>query len=142
MRHQIPIFRGRVSDSAQLEPATDEREYRRAYLQTLKGQNVEIVIRKERTKRSLDQNAYLHSVPFPLLAEELGYESIEELKLALMGECFGYHIDKVSGRELPIKPHTSNMSVDECSHFIEWLVTWAQTKFNIRVPLPNEAESA
>lgn len=141
-KRSIPIFHGRIGEDGKFELAETERDLRRTYFQTLAGQSVEITVRKERTNRSIDQNAYLHAVPFPLLAEELGYESIEDLKLALMGECWGYHRDKVSGKDFPIKPHTSDMSVDECSQFIEWLVTWSQTKFNIRVPLPNEAEAA
>ncbi len=139
---QVPIFHGRITAEGRFELAEDERDRRRAFFQTLAGKNVEIVVRKERTRRSLDQNAYLHAVPFPMLREYLGYESIEDLKLALMGECWGYRRDKATGRELPLKPHTSDMTTEECTRFIEWLVTWAQTKFDFHIPLPNEAEDA
>ncbi len=135
-----PVFSGRVLAGGLL--VIDKPKEYAKHVRTLHGRFVEVVVRKQRVKRSLDQNAYLHSVPFPMLAEELGYESIEELKLALMGECWGYHTDKVSGRELPVKPHTSSMTVDECTRFIEWLIQWAQITWNIRIPLPNEAEAA
>lgn len=138
----VPIFHGRVTEQGELVLFATERTQRRAHLRSLAGRDVELVVRKKRTQRSLDQNAYLHAGPFPVLAEELGYESIEDLKLALMGEKWGYRLDPISGREFPIKPHTSSMTVDECSEFIEWLVVWSQTVHNIRVPLPGESEAA
>jgi hypothetical protein len=130
----IPVFHGRIDADGKFELAAAEANLRRQYFQTLAGRNVEIVVRKERLKRSVDQNAYLHAVPFPMLAEHLGYESIEDLKLALMGECFGWKKDKLSGHEVPIKPHTSDMTVEECSHFIEWLLPYAALHFNVSIP--------
>ena len=83
----VPIFHGRVREDGRLDLLDVERDRRRMYLRTLVGKPVEVIVRKARVQRSVDQNAYLHAGPFPVLAEELGYESIEELKLALMGEC-------------------------------------------------------
>lgn len=142
-KQPVPIFHGRIASDGRFELAEHERDLRRRYFQTLAGQNVEITVRKERTKRSIDQNAYLHAVPFPLLAEELGYESIEELKYALMGECWGWKRDRATGHEIPVKPSTSSMSVEECTHFIDWLIKWAATPGNVcahgfTIPLPNE----
>jgi len=131
----VPIFSGRVSDDAVLVLFDTERTQRRTYLRTLVGQDVEVIVRKKRTQRSLDQNKYLHAVVFPLLADHCGY-TLSEIKLVLMGECYGWH--EVAGRELPIKPHTSEMTVDECTHFIEWVIPWALEKFDVHIPLPNE----
>ncbi len=144
MKPAIPLFHGRIGADGQFELAADEKELRRSYFRSLAGQNVEITVRKERTKRSLDQNAYMHAVPFPMLAEELGYESIEDLKLALMGECWGWKRDQISGHEVPNKPRTSDMTVEECTHFIDWLIRWAAMPGNVcehgfLIPLPNEA---
>ena len=92
-----------------------------------------------KTQRSLDQNAYLHAGPFPILAKELGY-SIPEVKLVLMGECWGWHM--VGGHELPMKPSTSEMTVEECTFFIDWLLPWAAEFHGIRLPLPDERNVA
>lgn len=140
----VPIFRGHVTSEGRLELDEREASYRRAHLQSLVGRDVEVIVRKKREQRSLDQNAYLHAVPFPLLQEELGYESIEELKYALMGACWGWKPDRMTGREVPVKPSTSSMTVEECSQFIDWLIKWAGTPGNlsthgIHIPLPNEA---
>ena len=90
----------------------------RAFIGTLAGDEVEIEIRKKRAKRTLKQNAYLHAVIKPY-ADHLGY-TVEELKLALLGECFGYH--EVSGVALPLKLHTADLSTTEFVDITELLI--------------------
>jgi hypothetical protein len=135
---QIPIFHGAVTDAVRIEFVEAERYLRHAYLKTLIGRNVECIVRKERVKRSLDMNAYLHAVPFPLLAEYFG-DSIEGTKLDLMGECFGWRTAP-SGHQLPVKPHTSDMTVEESAFFVDWLIPWAAKLpgGGVRIPLPGE----
>lgn len=70
---QVPIWHGYINKECRLNLAESERDQRRAYFQTLSDQNVEITVRKERTQRSLDQNAYWWAVPVRLLAEHCGY---------------------------------------------------------------------
>jgi hypothetical protein len=135
----VPIFRGHVDEHGALELADAERPNRRNHLRTLLNQDVEVVVRKARSQRSLDQNAYLHSVPFPILAEEWG-EDIETTKLLVLGECFGWRETR-DGKRLPMKPSTSGLTVEECSKLIEWLPPWALVNFRVRIPLPNEAEA-
>lgn len=85
--------------------------------------------------RSLAQNAYLHAGPFPILADHFG-NTIPEIKLILMGECWGWHT--VAGHEIPVKPSTASMTVDECKYFIDWLIPWAMTNHDVALPLPGE----
>lgn len=100
-----------------------------------------IVITERERIRSLDQNAYLHAEPFPKLAEYMG-EDIEGAKLVLMGECWGWKRDGFSGKEIPVKPRTSSMTVEECSYFIEWIGPWAfQHCDGLRIFLPDEWEA-
>ena len=133
----VPVFHGSVTEDGTLVLFEAERARRRAHLQSLAGKIVEVVIRKERLRRSNDQNAYIHAVPVFLLAEYFGY-SLDEMKWVLMGECWGWRMDKVSGREIPLKPHTSDMTVEECSHFIDWVIPWAMVNHGVAIPLPNE----
>ena len=132
----IPLFHGRITSDGKFELADAERDLRRTYFRALAGKNVEIIVRKERTKRSLDQNAYLHAVPFPLLAEEWG-EDIETTKLLVLGECFGWK-ELRDGHRLPIKPSSAALTVEEASHLIEWLPPWAMVNFRVEIPLPRE----
>lgn len=132
----VPIFTGLVTAEARLEFTAAEAQLRRAHLRSLIGREVEIVVRKKRTQRSDDQNAYLHAVPFALIAEYTGH-SIEEVKVLLMGECWGWQV--VQGRQIPVKPSTSSMTTEECSYFIEWLPPWALDHLGLDIPLPEKA---
>lgn len=142
-----PKFLGCVDDSGRLlfgrTPHESERERKNfaRFLKTLRNRDVEIVVKKKTVQRSLDQNAYLHAVPFPLLAEHFGM-TISEVKYSLMGEKWGWRKDPISGREIPIKPSTSDMTVEECTQFIEWLLIWAATEHDVYIPSPERAEAA
>lgn len=102
--------------------------------------DLDIIIRQHREQRSLDQNSYLHAEPFPKVAEFMG-GTIEEAKYTLMGHCWGWKFDKLAGREVPVKPSTSSMTVDEASYFIEWLPPWCFEHCDgLQILLPDEWE--
>lgn len=132
----VPIFYGDIDKQCRVVLHEQER-----YLQwkrSLSGKPIELVLRRKRSKRSLDQNAYIHAVPIPLVAEKMG-ESINDAKLIMMGEKWGWHI--VRGYRLPVKGHTSEMTTAECAEFIEWAPMWAATELDgLYIPLPNEVE--
>ncbi len=136
-----PVWHGRVTPEGELRLFDTERVQRRSFLRSLAGQDVEIVVRKKRSQRSEDQNRYLHAVPFALLAEALGYDSLEELKFDLMGEKWGWTETK-GGHRVPIKLHTSDMTTVEATEFIDWLVRFGATLPSpVYIPLPNEAST-
>lgn len=100
-----------------------------------------IKVEEPATRRTLDQNAYLHAVPFPILAEYFGC-SVEDVKYDLMGEKWGWKESAMDpNRMIPVKPSTSSMTREECSEFIDWLIPWAMEKFNVLIPLPSEYEA-
>jgi|SRR5262252_10467303 len=100
------------------------------------GEPVEVILRDPQSQRSQSQNSYLHHV-FRLIANETGDE-LSDIKTALMGAHFGWHYSRVAGREVPLRPHTSEMTRREADIFIDWLPSWALEHLNIVVPLPNE----
>lgn len=131
-----PLFTGRVLPGGLLV-LDRPKDYAR-HLRSLRGQYVEIIARKRRSKRSLDQNAYWHAVPFPLLAEALGYDSIEELKFDLMGEKWGW-LETKAGNRVPVKAHTSQLTTAEGAEFTDWLIRFGATlPTPCIIPLPNE----
>lgn len=141
MKRLVPIFHGRVSkDGGRLELLETERGQRHRHLQSLAGQMVEVVVRRVRTQRSLDMNAYLHAQVFPIIAEETG-DDIESVKFDLMGECFGWRTTK-SGERYPVKGHTSEMTREESGYFVDWVIPFAARKFGVDIPLPTKAEAA
>lgn len=112
----------------------------RAHLKTIAGQPVEIVIRKPRTKRSLDQNAYWWAVPVPLLAEHCGYEPAQ-MHYALLGECFGY-TSGPTGQPVPVKPSSSDLSVEEFNTLVEWVLIWGPSSMGVVIPTPGEWQAS
>ena len=105
----------------------------------LVGKQYRVTIEPFRSKRSLDQNAYLHAVPLKIISQHTGFE-IEELKEYLLGEAFGWRESTAFGkhRQLPVKHGTSSLRKDEFSWFIEWVIAWASNTLNLRIPLPEE----
>jgi hypothetical protein len=99
------------------------------------GQSIDIIVRKHRKQRSLDQNAYLHAEPFPKLAAAMG-ESVSRTKLICMGEFWGWEMSTAARVLLPVKAHTSDMTVEECTTFIDWLLPWALEEHGVAVELP------
>lgn len=133
------VFPGEVSEAAKPRIAPEHLERYRATLAKLAGKRVEFVLRKPKSKRSLDMNAYLHAStgPFRLLADHFG-EDMTGIKTALAGECFGWIYSKAAGREVPIKPHTSEWTIEESKYFVDWVIPWAATEHGVIIPLPGE----
>lgn len=110
----------------------------RAAMRRMKPGPVVVTVEQPKTKRTLDQNAYWHAVPFPILAEHFGC-SVEDLKYDLMGEKWGWKPSPLNPhRMVPVRPHTSEMSIEEGVEFTEWLIAWAATEHGVLIPLPKE----
>lgn len=139
---QVPIWRGSVDEAGKLR--VELRDAFMAHLKGLANATVEVVVRRQTTQRSLDQNAWIWGVAYPVIAEELGYDKHEhdDLHYALVAKCFGEHFDKRVGAMVPNK-RSSKLTTKEFSEYMEWLVRFAATELGgIVVPLPNESEAA
>ena len=133
----VPIFHGHVRPDASLVLFQSERSKRQQWLRTLAGEEVEVIVRRKRHPRTLDMNAYLHAVPFPIMAEILGLD-IQNTKRELMAECWGWTWDAEQSCRIPLKSYTSKMSDEESKYFLDWLIPWALEKHNAEIPLPGE----
>lgn len=139
----VPVFNGVVTPDGRLELDGIEAIQRKRYLRSLAGRRIGIVIRERRAQRSSNQNAWLWGIALPLLADELGYDEHEHetLHYALLGECFGHVYDPRSGQTVLAKT-SSQLNTKEFAEYMEWLVRWAATEHNCRIPLPGESEAA
>lgn len=134
-------FDGLVDAGGKLD--LDVRTQIAEYIRTYANRHIDVVVRAHTRQRSLDQNAYLHAEPFPKLAQTWG-ESIERTKLICMGEFWGYEPAHVNGIRvlLPVKVHTRDLTVEECTHFIDWLVPWALAEHGVAIRLPDEWQAS
>lgn len=109
------LFIATVDEQGRVHPDFPSKmhEFNRAHFA---GHEVEIEIRKRRSKRSLRQNSAYHASIQPL-AEHLGY-TVEELKLVMLGGCFGWH--KVAGAQMPDRMHTSELNTEEFSDLMAY----------------------
>lgn len=122
----------------------DDRTRFLAYVKALEGEPVQIVVKKKAAQRSLDQNAWIWGVAYPVIAEALGYDKHEhdDLHYALVAKCFGEHFDRRVAAMVPNK-RSSKLTTREFSEYMEWLVRFAaQDLGGIVVPLPDESEAA
>lgn len=103
------LFIGVVRDDGSKLDFDSPDEYRDFIRAHFAGHEVEIEIRKRRSKRSLRQNSAYHASIQPL-AEHLGY-TVEELKLVMLGGCFGWHT--VAGAQMPDRMHTSELNTED-----------------------------
>jgi hypothetical protein len=138
---QIPLLLAEIGDDDVLSFDPSQRELRRRHLSSLRRQRVTVEIKPWKSQRSLDQNAWIWGVAYPVIAEAIGYERHEhdELHYALVAKCFGEHFDKRIGAMVPNK-RSSKLSTKEFSEYMTWLVRFAAKDLGgIYVPLPDEA---
>ena len=119
----------------------DDRQRLVKHLQALNGQRVEVIVRPERSKRSIKQNKWLFGCALPLLAECLGYDKHEheDLHYAMVAKCYGTHYDEKLGLDVPNR-RSSKLTTREFSDYMEWFVRFAATEFGCVIPLPNEVD--
>lgn len=125
---------GFVDQSGQFK--LDDRKKFIEWVKRFAGHEVVLTVKQKRSQRSLDQNAYWWAVPVRILAEELGYTD-SQMHYALLGECFGYRPGP-AGHAIPNVPSSSELNTEQFSHLIDWVLTWAPTELNVRIPAPSE----
>ena len=135
-----PVFVGLAKDGSVVWDGPEFIKLR-SYLRSVDGKAIEAVIRPKRNKRSIDQNAWIWGVAYPLLGECLGYDRHEhdQLHYALLAECFGTTYDQRFGRDIP-RVTSSKMTTKEFSDYMEWLVRWSASEHGCIIPLPGETE--
>jgi Ser-tRNA(Ala) deacylase AlaX len=113
-------------------------------LQCFEGKRVEITIHRLRSKRSSQQNKYLH-VLFTIFKDalnDLGNEfTMQQVKDLCKRKFLSFDlVDKSTGEVIgeDIR-HTSSLNKTEFNEFIESIIRWAASFFNIVLPYPSES---
>jgi len=131
-----PVFLARVEEGKLVFEQTHRV---RRHVRSLEGKLVEVVIRRLRSLRSIQQNKYWHAVPVTIMSEYMGEDHMAT-HYALLGECFGYHWNEKLYKEIPNRGSSSALTVEDFSHLIEWCPPWALHEYSVEIPLPNECE--
>ena len=107
------------------------------YLRQFEGKDVEILVKRKKAKRSLDQNAFFHAWVV-LLADYTGYTK-EETKEILKNQFLSVEkVNKKTGSIFQCTRATSSLNKIEFADFCTDIQHWAESEFGIRLPLPDE----
>lgn len=147
MKQPDPIFDGKVTDVNSkkfIKYAPGEKEAMRRWIQTFPiGTRLDIIIRKQKKKRTNDQNRYYWGVVVPILSNHFGHDNPEDmhedLKLLFNpieskirpGKKIGGTTTKLSTKEF--------MSDDDS--YVERICRWAATEYQIYIPPPQKVDS-
>ena len=129
-RVEVTTFTGFVSDAGKL--TLDWPTQFRAYLKHLAGQEVEIDIRKRRSKRSTRQNNYWHGVVLPLLCEHTGYTP-DEMHEALKAKFLGVEDLSTGLRKIG---STAKLTTLDFADLTDRVVLWSAEHLGVIIPPP------
>jgi hypothetical protein len=107
------------------------------YAQTLPDGTYEIILRKPKELRSIEQNAYFHGVIVKLLADHTGHPTAD-IKDLLKTEFLKKEI-VINNKVYTIIRHTANLSKAEFEEFTRQCREFGDT-LGIYIPLPNEVD--
>lgn len=113
-------------------------------LLSFNNKRVSIIIKPIKSKRSLNQNNYIHLL-LTIFAKELtiltgekySMETVKDmckLNFALI-DIVNTNTGEVIGQSLE---QTSKMSKSRCADFTNDIIAWAANEFHITLPFPNE----
>lgn len=126
-----PVFLGKVEKGKLILDSPDRF---RVHLSRYEGQPVEIVIRKKKSQRSLQQNRAYFGIAVEILCEHTGFRR-EEMHGALK-QKFASRIDEKTG--LTIIESTADMDTARFCRYYDDIQRWAAEFLGVYVPDPNE----
>lgn len=109
----------------------------RAELAAFEGKRVEITIRKNRSKRSIEQNRLLWLYT-TILSTELGYEKNEMHEIIKYKFLRRERVDEKTGEVFEYVGSTTGLTKSEFADLINELIRWAAQVFHISLPMPSE----
>lgn len=138
-----PIFTGKINYYSTYQGlpvgtfVPDSQQAYENYLSSLKDKRVEVIIRKERSERSLNQNSYYWGVVVQLIADHTGYEpeeAHEALKVKFLSD------PKADKHGLLRIRSTTKLSTVEFNDYLNRVVRWAAQELGVYIPDPSHVE--
>ena len=142
MKQPTPIFEGHVVDKKMKMFDHEKKAIARWIATFADGTKLDIFIRKQKTKRTTDQNAYYFGVVIPILADFFGHDNTDD-----MHEDLKLEFNPVESKVNPgtmIGGSTAKLSTVEFfsgeTSYVERICRWAATEYNIYIPPPKKVE--
>jgi hypothetical protein len=124
-----PILYGKVEKGKLI---LDYPEKLAVHLSSLEGKRIEMIVRKETTIRSNQQNKFYWSVVLEILANHFGYEPEE------MHEALKFKFLKQHEESLVTVKSTTKLRTLEFADYIDKIMRWAANDYQIYIPNAGE----
>ena len=109
------------------------------------GDLITLDLEKVYSKRTPKENRYYHGVVIQILADYWGFdvripEELEEVKRLIYAEHLTskVRISRDRRRKITVTRRSSDLNTKEFEKLMEDIRIWAQLKFNVTIPEPNE----
>lgn len=130
-----------VDDAVKL--GIDDRRGFRAHLETLKGQEVVVTVKKRPKRQGSQQMRYLRGVVIPDIAEACGYSDPDEYQSVFeaMAWKFLRLPDGAFGEPRRRSTAKDAMTQDEMTRFLDQVITFAETSIpDCRIRRPEDVD--
>ena len=107
------------------------------YICQFEGKEVTVDVKRKRSKRSLEQNAFFHSW-VGLLSDYTGYTKTEMKDIIKNQFLKCESVNEKTGSIFTYTKDTSSLNKTEFADFCTDIQHWSESEFNVRLPLPNE----
>jgi len=128
-----PIFTGEIING---KLKLDNPNRYLVHLSSLNGKKIELVLRRRKSKRSLQQNKAYWGIAIEILKNHLGYDK-DEMHHALKVK-FASRTDPDTG--LVIVESTTKMDTKRFGEYYADIQRWAAEFLNCYIPSPNEID--
>ncbi|MDP2218508.1 MAG: hypothetical protein Q8J68_14620 [Methanolobus sp.] len=126
-----PLFCGKVEKGKLILEAPNRF---RVHLSKYEGQYVEVLLRKKKSQRSIQQNRAYFGIAVDILCEHTGF-SRDEMHDALK-QKFASRVDDKTG--LTIIESTADMDTVRFNKYYEQIQQWSAEFLNVYIPSPSE----
>lgn len=133
----VPIFRAVVNEKGQLTPKEVGRWA--GYLARLRGKHVEVTVRPERKRRSLNQNSWYWVAIVPavqeFLSEGRAFPLSEDQTHTILKSAFIGVEDTALG---PVACESKTLTTEQFSTYCEQIRAHAASEWGLLIPGPDE----
>jgi hypothetical protein len=128
----IPVFHGKMDRGFW---TLDRPSRYWEYVNSIGNGRIELIIRKEKTQRSNNQNNYYFGVVCKILGDYFGYTEDE------MHEALKIHFLSKGACDVPTVGSTAKMNTAEFEDYLTKIKRWAASEYGVVIPDPNEIEA-
>jgi hypothetical protein len=141
-KKQRSLLWAAVAHDGRADMADSEKAaYRAWFAKTFgDGEEIQLIVRRKPKDGSQAQAGYYFGPVLRTIAEELGYVDTYELHIELMAK-FRPKV-RADGSGLAGREQWRDFDLNQRTDYVSDVVTWAEAEMHMRIPRPNEVDTA